>query len=80
MTEEEIRQMKEELKKQNQEFGRWSWFAVLEKLAKGDVTKFDEVSNMNFILCLNLLSYWMERDKKIARMEEEQRRQIQQIR
>ena len=79
MTEEEIRQMKEELKKQGEEFGRWTWFALLEKLAKGDITKFEEVSNQNFILALNLLSYWMEKDKKTAQMQEEyNRKQTQQ--
>ena len=80
MTEEEIAQMREELKKQNQEFGRWSWLAVIEKLAKGDITKFDSVCEQNFISCLNLLAYWLERDKKIEQMEKEQRKQINQIR
>lgn len=79
MTEEEIAQMKEELKKQSESFGRWTWFALLEKLAKGDITKFEEVSNQNFILSLNLLSYWMEKDKKTSQMqEEENRKQIRQ--
>ena len=79
MTEEEIAQMKADLKKEKDNFGRWMWFAVLEKLAHGDVTKFDEVSDQNFILCLNLLSYWMEKEKKIEQMQEAARKQTTQI-
>ena len=45
-------------------FGRWSWFAMYEKLAKGDITKFDEVGEQNFITTINLLSYWKERDEE----------------
>tara|TARA_R110000868_G_scaffold291179_1_gene551572 strand:+ start:208 stop:447 length:240 start_codon:yes stop_codon:yes gene_type:complete len=76
MTEEEIAQMKADLKKESDGFNRWNWFALLEKLSHGDVTKFDEVSNQNFILCLNLLSYWMEKEKRIARMQEEYNRSV----
>jgi hypothetical protein len=79
MTEKEIEEMRAELKRENDNFGRWSWFALLEKLAKGDITKFEEVSNQNFILSLNLLSYWMEKDKKTAQMQDEyNRKQVKQ--
>ncbi len=55
--------MKQEKQKEKKKgFERWGWFGIIEKLAQGDVTKFDEVTNQNFILCLNLLSYWKERD------------------
>jgi hypothetical protein len=63
MTEEEIKGFLEETEKQKKEgFKRWGWFGVIEKLANGDITKFEEVTNQNFILSLNLLSYWKERD------------------
>lgn len=63
MSEEEIKLMKEETKKEQKNgFARWGWFGIIEKLSGSDVTKFDEVTNQNFILCLNLLSYWKERD------------------
>ena len=75
MTEEEIAKMKEDLKKEQDNFGRWMWFAVLEKLAHGDVTKFDEIARQNFILCLNLLSYWMEKDRKLAELQEQSYKQ-----
>jgi hypothetical protein len=80
MTDEEIRLMREELKQQNEGFGRWQWYGIIEKLAKGDITKFDEVCRQNFLACLNLLSYWKEKEKKIAQMQDEANRQINRIR
>lgn len=72
MSEEEIEEYKKEKEQSiNEGFGRWSWFAMLEKLAQGDITKFDEVSKMNFILALNLFSYWKERDKENERITKE---------
>lgn len=66
--------MKEESNHYNERgFGRWSWFALIEKLAKGDVTKFDEVCRQNFIMCLNLLSYWKEKEQEIKRLEDQQK-------
>ena len=68
MTEEEIRKSNEDLEKYNTTgFGRWSWFSMIEKLANGDITKFEAVSNTNLILSLNLLLYWKERDKEIEK-------------
>lgn len=54
-------------------FGRWSWFALIEKLANKDITKFDEVCDQNFISCLNLLSFWKERDSEMKRLEDQQK-------
>jgi hypothetical protein len=51
-------------------FGRWSWFALIEKLANKDITKFDEVTEQNFIMCLNILSYWKEQQNEQKRIEE----------
>jgi len=33
------------------------------KIAGGDGTKFEEASKLNFIFCLNLLSFWKEKDE-----------------
>ena len=41
---------------------RWSWLAMVDRLANGDITKHDEIFERNYIECLNLLSYWHERD------------------
>ena len=79
MTEDEIAQMKADIAKQKNEFGRWQWFAMIERLANGDITKFDEVCKQNFISCLNLLSYWKEKDAKIAQLQEQNNRQINTI-
>ena len=64
--------MKEEQEQEQKTgFGRWNWFGMIEKLAKGDITKFDEIYKQNFILCLNLLSFWSERDKMQAKLEKQ---------
>lgn len=63
MTPAEIELMKQEMEQEKKTgFARWSWFAMVEKLANGDITKFDLIYKQNFISCLNLLSYWKERD------------------
>lgn len=51
-------------------FGRWSWFALIERLAKGDITRFEEVCDQNFINCLNLLSYWKEKEVEDKKRED----------
>lgn len=72
MTQQEIDKMNAESEQYNKSgFGRWSWFALIEKLAKGDVTKFDEVTDQNFIMCLNLLSFWKEQASEIKRLEDQ---------
>jgi hypothetical protein len=63
MTEEEIELMKQEQQKEKKNgFARWGWFGIVDKLAGSDVTKYKEVEKQNFIMCLNALSYWKERD------------------
>jgi hypothetical protein len=79
MTDEEIRLMQEELKAQQEESSKWSWMGVIEKLANGDITKFEEVTKMEFILCLNWLSYWKYKDKKVAKMQEEAQKEYKKI-
>lgn len=41
---------------------RWRWYSIVEKLAGGDITKFDEIYKQSYINCLNLLSYWKEKN------------------
>jgi len=41
---------------------RWKWFSIIERLAQGDITKFEEVYKIKYITALNTLSYWKERD------------------
>ena len=39
----------------SEEFG---WHSLINKLAKDDITKFDEVIEINYITALNQLSLW----------------------
>jgi hypothetical protein len=79
MTEEEIALMKADMKKEQDGFGRWTWLACIDKLAQGDITKFDAVCRQNFIACLNLLSYWLEKEKRIEKMQEQLNRETNTI-
>lgn len=76
MSPKEIEEYKKE-KERELKFGfaRWSWFALIERLAKGDITKFDDVYKTNYITALNLLSYWKEKDKE----EEKLRKQLNKL-
>lgn len=48
---------------------RWKWFGIIERLANGDITKFEEVYKVSYISALNTLSYWKERDDYQARLQ-----------
>lgn len=63
---EEI-EIQEKIKEENKLSARWKWLAIINKLAKEDITKFEQVYKINYISALNLLSYWKEVDDyKIA--------------
>jgi hypothetical protein len=47
---------------------RWSWISMVDKLSNGDITKHDLVYGRNYIECLNLLSFYHERDKYMEQM------------
>ena len=51
---------------------------MIEKLAHGDITKFEEIGNQNLIGCLNLLAYWQTIDnyKKAKLQEYERNKQV----
>ena len=46
----------------------YRWIAYIDRLSGGDITKHDEVYERTYIECLNLLSYWLIRDKQIEQM------------
>ncbi len=72
MTEEEIRLTMEELKGVDEESSSFSWIGVIEKLAGGDITKFESVTETDFILCLNWLSYLTYKEKRMTKQQEEE--------
>jgi hypothetical protein len=47
---------------------RWSWLSMVDRLSNGDITKHDLVYERNYIECLNLLSFYHERDKYMEQM------------
>lgn len=72
MSDEDIMEMKKEMEHEKRNgFARWSWYAMWEKLAMGDITKFDHVGEQNYISSLNLLAYWADKDKEQAKIQKE---------
>lgn len=64
MTPSQIEEMEMDLKIERQSgFSRWGWFGFIDRLANGDPTKYEAVSELNFIMCLNTLSYWKEKEE-----------------
>lgn len=51
---------------------RWKWFSIVERLANGDITKFNEVYKVPYISALNTLSYWHEKDQYQQRLQKRQ--------
>lgn len=51
---------------------RWSWLAMVDRLSNSDITKHKEIYETNLIECLNLLSYWKERDLYYEQMNKKE--------
>jgi hypothetical protein len=47
---------------------RWGWISMMDRLSNGDITKHDDIYDRNYIECLNMLSYWHEKDKYMEQM------------
>jgi len=47
---------------------RWSWISMIDRLSDGDITKHEAIYEKNYIECLNLLSYWHEKDAYMEKM------------
>ena len=74
MTSEEIDKMRRESEEYNKRgFGRWSWYMMIDTLADGDILKHEAVCELNFIACLNKLSFIKEKDNEDKRRLEIQK-------
>ena len=40
------------------------WLTIVDKLAKGDITKHNDVYDINYIHALNMLGHWKQTDKQ----------------
>ena len=45
---------------------------MIDKLAGGDITKFNDIYDLTYIECLNLLSYYNERDRFYEQLNKQQ--------
>lgn len=53
---------------------RWNWLSMIDRLSNGDITKHDLIYERNYIECLNLLSYWHEKDAYNEKMNKERQK------
>lgn len=71
MAKEDIEKMQREQNAYSKTgFGRWSWYSFINELADGDITKFESVCELNFIACLNHLSFKKEQAAEIKRLKD----------
>lgn len=42
---------------------RWGWYQSIYQLAKGDITKFDEVTQIELFTCLNFLTFEKQKNQ-----------------
>jgi hypothetical protein len=56
---------------------KWGWMSMVDRLSNGDITRHDLVYERNYIECLNLLSYWHEKDKYMEEMNKQRQNNIQ---
>lgn len=40
-----------------------NWVAMVDRLANGDITKYDAIYKLSYSECLTTMSYWHHRDK-----------------
>lgn len=55
---------------------KWSWLSMVDRLSNGDITKHDLVYERNYIECLNLLSYWHEKDKYMEEINKQRQNNL----
>jgi hypothetical protein len=48
---------------------RFGWFAVLNRVAKDDITRHSEIIEKTILEVINQLSYLIEKDKEIIKMQ-----------
>ncbi len=74
MTSDEIEKMRKESEDYNKRgFGRWSWYMMIDTLSGGDILKHEAVCELNFIACLNKLSFIKEKSNEDKRREDIQK-------
>jgi hypothetical protein len=55
---------------------KWSYLSMIDRLSNGDITRHDLVYERNYIECLNLLSYWHEKDAYMEEMNRQRQNEL----
>lgn len=46
----------------------WSYVAMIDRLSQGDITREEQVFEINYVYCLTKLLYWNDRDDYVSKM------------
>jgi hypothetical protein len=44
---------------------QYNWISMIDRLAGGDILKYEAVSDLTYLECLNVMGYWKKRDQVI---------------
>ena len=47
---------------------KWGWVSMVDRLSNSDITKHEQIYELNYIECLNVLAYWKEKDDYMNEM------------
>jgi len=47
---------------------KWGWISMVDRLSNSDITKHEQIYELNYIECLNVLAYWKEKDDYMNEM------------
>ena len=45
-----------------------NWVAMVDRLANGDITKYDAIYKLSYTECFSTMAYWYHRDKNIEQI------------
>ena len=46
---------------------QYTWLSIIDRFADGDVTKYDEIQERQYLELMSILSYWSLRDEKLEK-------------
>jgi hypothetical protein len=52
---------------------RYTWISMVDRLAGGDITKYEQIYEQNYINVLNILSFYREKDNYIESINKQRK-------
>ena len=45
----------------------YTYLSIVDRFADGDITKYEEIQEREYLECLSILTYWTARDDKLKK-------------